>query len=407
MAEFSVNQIEQIARNAARNNLDRYRQAIETYVVPAYTRGATESELRAALYRASKEYHTAVNYEIYYTLPSSKASEAFLEIEKQAGRNTPNGAYFEMNVRTKMMEANQDPDPETGLWAGTVFYYVALTYLADLQLPFEQSPLANEINQQQYQLERSVFSDIESYLRQRSTGQPGTPLQNSTPVQNSNYAQPGSARQPGNYAYPGSTMQGNGTPQNGLAQSTPAYNTVATRAMNMKWYWFATNIQSILSAIAFFLFALVYLTGSIYSTNYGIPAEKFYSVYPALKVVDYCYAIALILLGTFSLVIRHGLKKRYQNAPFYYMASYAIPLIVSFLYRVETGVLFGASTFSPTFFAQIPVIGGYIVLNYVYFKKRRHLFPNTSTNYTTFIKANLIIVAIVALFGFVGAFGTF
>ena len=116
MAEFSVNQIEQIAKNAARNNLDRYRQAIETYVVPAYTRGATESELHVALYRASKEYHNAVNREIYYALPTSKASEAFLELERLAGRNTPNGAYFKECVRTKMIEANQNPDPETGLW---------------------------------------------------------------------------------------------------------------------------------------------------------------------------------------------------------------------------------------------------------------------------------------------------
>ena len=401
MAEFSVNQIEQIARNAARNNLDRYRQAIEAYVVPAYTRGATEGELRAALYRASKEYHTAVNYEIYYTLPRSKASEAFLEIEKQAGRSTPNGSYFEMHVRTKMIEANQDPDPETGLWAGTVFYYVALTYLADLQLPFEQSTLANEINQQQYQLERSVFSDIESYLRQRGGNQTGSA------AQSNNYGQPASAQQPGNYAYPGGAVQSSGISQNGFAQSTPAYNTVDTRPMGMKWNWFATNIQSILSAIVLFLYALVYFTGSIYMTNYGIPAEKFYSVYPALKVVDYCYAITLILLGAFSLVIRHGLKKRYQNAPFYYMSSYAIPLIASFLYTIETGVLFGVSTLTPIFFIQIPVIGGYLVLNYVYFKKRRHLFPNTSPNYTTFIKANLIIIAIVALLGFVGAFGTF
>ena len=141
MAEFSVNQIEQITKNAARNNLDRYRQAIETYVVPAYTRGATESELHAALYRASKEYHNAVNREIYYALPTSKASEAFLELERLAGRNTPNGAYFKECVRTKMIEVNQNPDPETGLWVGTVFYYVVLTYLTDLQLPFEQTAL--------------------------------------------------------------------------------------------------------------------------------------------------------------------------------------------------------------------------------------------------------------------------
>ncbi len=400
MAEFSVNQIEQIAKNAARNNLDRYRQAIETYVVPAYTRGATESELHAALYRASKEYHNAVNREIYYALPTSKASEAFLELERLAGRNTPNGAYFKECVRTKMIEANQNPDPETGLWAGTVFYYVVLTYLTDLQLPFEQSALANEINQQQYQLERSVFSDIESYLRQCGNGQTSTPVQSATSVQ------PGNVQQPG-YTYPGSAVQGSNISQNGFAQSAPAYNTVDTRAMKMKWYWFVTNIQSILSAIVFFLYALVYLTGSIYPTNYGIPAEKFYSLYPALRVVDYCYAIALILLGAFSLVIRHGLKKRYQNAPFYYMSSYAVPLIISFLYTIETGLIFGVSAFTLALFMQIPVMGGYIVLNYVYFKKRRHLFPNTSSNYTTFIKANLIIIAVVALLGFVGTFGTF
>lgn len=400
MEEFSVNQIEQIAKNAARNNLARYQQAIEAYVVPAYQRGATQGELQAALYRASKEYHNAVNYEIYYTLPRSKTSETFLEIEKQAGRSTPNGAYFEMNVRTKMLEANQDPDPATGLWAGTVFYYVVLTYLTDLQRPFEQSAIANEINQQQYQLERSVFSDIESYLRQRGNGQ------TSTPVQNANSVQPGSVQQPG-YTYPGSAVQGSGIPQNGFAQSAPAYNTADTRAMKMKWYWFVTNIQSILSAIVFFLYAIVYFTGSTYMTNYGIPVEKFYSLYPALKVVDYCYAIALLLLGAFSLVIRHGLKKRYKNAPFYYMLSYAVPLIISFLYTFETGFIFGVSTFTLALFMQIPVMGGYIVLNYVYFKKRHHLFPNTSSSYTTFIKANLIIIAVAALLGFVGAFGNF
>lgn len=400
MAEFSVNQIEQIAKNAARNNLARYQQAIETYVVPAYTCGATQGELQAALYRASKEYHNAVNREIYYALPTSKASEAFLELERLAGRNTPNGAYFKECVRTKMIEANQNPDPETGLWAGTVFYYVVLTYLTDLQLPFEQSALANEINQQQYQLERSVFSDIESYLRQRGNGQ------TNSPVQSAASAQPGSVQQPG-YTYPGSAVQGGNISQNGFAQSGPSYDTVDTRAMKMKWYWFVTNIQSILSAIVFFLYALVYLTGSIYPTNYGIPAEKFYSLYPALRVVDYCYAVALILLGAFSLVIRHGLKKRYQNAPFYYMSSYAVPLIISFLYTFETGLIFGASTFTLALLMQIPVMGGYIVLNYVYFKKRHHLFPNTSSSYTTFIKANLIIIAVVALLGFVGAFGNF
>lgn len=301
MAEFSATQIEQIARNAAKNNLERYRQAIENYVVPIYNRGGAESELHAALYRASKEYHNAVNREIYYALPTSKASEAFLELERLAGRNTPNGAYFKECVRTKMIEANQNPDPETGLWVGTVFYYVVLTYLTDLQLPFEQTALANELNQQQYQLERTVFSDIESYMRQRGTGQ------TNTPVQSANSVQPGSVQQPG-YTYPGSAAQGSGSSPNGFSQSAPAYDTVDTYAMKMKWYWFVTNIQSILSAIVFFLYALVYFTGSIYMTNYGIPVEKFYSLYPALRAVDYCYAIALILLGAFSLVIRHGLK---------------------------------------------------------------------------------------------------
>lgn len=400
MAEFSATQIEQIARNAAKNNLERYRQAIENYVVPIYNRGGAESELHAALYRASKEYHNAVNREIYYALPTSKASEAFLELERLAGRNTPNGAYFKECVRTKMIEANQNPDPETGLWVGTVFYYVVLTYLTDLQLPFEQTALANELNQQQYQLERTVFSDIESYMRQRGTGQ------TSTPVQSANSVQPGSVQQPG-YTYPGSAAQGSGSSPNGFSQSALAYDTVDTYAMKMKWYWFVTNIQSILSAIVFFLYALVYFTGSIYMTNYGIPVEKFYSLYPALRAVDYCYAIALILLGAFSLVIRHGLKKRYKNAPFYYMLSYAVPLITSFLYTFETGLIFGVSTFTLALLMQIPVMGGYIVLNYVYFKKRHHLFPNTSSNYTTFAKANLIIIAVVALLGFVGTFGTF
>ena len=401
MADFSVNQVEQIARNAIKNNLSRYGQAIESYVVPAYTRGAAEAEQRAALYRASKEYHDAVNDEIYYALPTSKKSESFLEFERLAGRNTPNGMYFKECVRTKMLEDNQDPDPETGLWAGTTFYYVVLTYLTDMQLPFEQGALANEINQQQYQQERTVFSDIESYLRQRSTGQPGSavpngaPLQNSTPVQNSNYAQPAN------------TMQGTGAPYTGFTQSAPAYNAMETRPMGMKWHWFVTNIQSIISAIVFFLYALVYFTGSIYSTNYNISAEKVFSLYPTLKIVDYCYAIALILLGAFSLSIRQGLKKRYKNAPFYYLLSYIAPLIVSFLYTIETGIVFGVSTLTAALFIQILVVGGFVVLNYVYFNKRRHLFPNTSPNYTTFSKATLIVTAIVTLFGFIGVFSTF
>lgn len=89
------------------------------------------------------------------------------------------------------------------------------------------------------------------------------------------------------------------------------------------------------------------------------------------------------------------------------MLSYAVPLITSFLYTFETGLIFGVSTFTLALLMQIPVMGGYIVLNYVYFKKRHHLFPNTSSNYTTFAKANLIIIAVVALLGFVGTFGTF
>ena len=399
MAEFSATQIEQIARNAAKNNLERYRQAIENYVVPVYNRGGAESELHAALYRASKEYHNAVNREIYYALPTSKASEAFLELERLAGRNTPNGAYFKECVRTKMIEANQNPDPETGLWVGTVFYYVVLTYLTDLQLPFEQTAFANELNQQQYQLERTVFSDIESYMRQRGTGQ------TSTPVQSANSVQPDSVQQPG-YTYPGSTAQGSGSSPNGFSQSVPAYDTVATRPMGMKWYWFATNIQSFFTVLYALAYAVGYLTGSIYEMQTETTAATVYQVYPNAKVVDMHLGVVFLLLAVYALVVRHGLKKYYKNAPLYYMASYIISIVTSIIYATELSAVLGSSAFNNTQFIEFLFIAVLLILNYIYYRKRRHLFSNESKRYSQSANGVIIIIAIVSFFGIVNTFGT-
>lgn len=156
--------------------------------------------------------------------------------------------------------------------------------------------------------------------------------------------------------------------------------TTVNNEMPMKWFKFVIYFQLFAGAFIGAVNAARYLTGLIY----GIDAESVYLVFPALGTADKVYGVILLLLAAMAIFVRMQLAKYKLNASTFYIAYLGIGLVANLIYSVYVYLLMyrimGAAVEE---YSSVASIIGYLlgngivlVLNIVYFKKRKHLFVN-------------------------------
>ena len=130
--------------------------------------------------------------------------------------------------------------------------------------------------------------------------------------------------------------------------------------------------------------ALTVLTGAHYRGG----ASLVYSILSSLRVIDILFGISLLLFAVFCVVTRYDLARFRRQGPTRYLWVYGLSIILPVVYLIAVfavlsgySSMFSLSSLIPSdsvieiiVYAVFDVI--MIIVNKIYFDKRRHLFVN-------------------------------
>lgn len=201
-------------------------------------------------------------------------------------------------------------------------------------------------------------------------------------------------------AYVGSTEQTYNVPNQNIQQEyyqnnmqnnmqNNAFNNVGQMYQNnvqyaqpelgMKWFKFIIYCQLFLSALSNIIYGFRIMLGA----HYGVTSKQLnyiYNHFDGLKILDVCIGICMVLLGVLALITRFMLSGYKKRGPAMYI-GYLIASIVMFLvyicafYIIVISVESTVSISSDSYISLVTSIV-LLVLNIIYFKKRKHLFVN-------------------------------
>lgn len=165
----------------------------------------------------------------------------------------------------------------------------------------------------------------------------------------------------------GTQPQGPGT--YGQAEGSGAQ---VQKALGMGWYKFIINFQLFLGAFMNVANAGRYFGG----LNYGESAELVYMFYEPLQILDVFMGAVLLAMAALCIYARTRLRRFRKNAVVIYLSIIVINMICEIIYTaaaygivgsLDDAVIVGAGT-NVVFYAV------FLIGNYIYFKKRKHLF---------------------------------
>lgn len=182
-----------------------------------------------------------------------------------------------------------------------------------------------------------------------------------------------------NNSQPGGAYNSQSVNNNQWEANNYAYNANSVQpALPMKWYKFVIYVQLFLTGLAALGSGFAALTGSMYGQD---NASAVYGLYPSLKVADIFIGIVWIAYAVFAVfIVRSQLVKYKSSAIMSLLICYGLsPLINTIHLIIQTSIvgislddLGGASQIIGQWIGMIVVI----VLSYIYFNKRKHLFTN-------------------------------
>ena len=163
-----------------------------------------------------------------------------------------------------------------------------------------------------------------------------------------------------------------------MTSQVPTYNQSTLheeqQEMPMKWYKFLIYFALFAGALLNLVNGIRLLTGSAY----GSDAYFVYSYFSGLKALDIFAGLFLISIAVFGIYTRFQLAGYKTNAPTMLLALYAGSVAYSLIYLI--GIKSIVSSYDMQYIDLSGVYGGIaggivmIVLNAVYFNKRKHLF---------------------------------
>ena len=155
-----------------------------------------------------------------------------------------------------------------------------------------------------------------------------------------------------------------------------------TTDMPMKWHKFLIYFSLWAGAVICFLNGFQRLTGSIYGSKEV--AAQIYNMYGSMKTVDTVFGVLFCILGVFMIYVRFQLAGFKKGAPSKLIMLYILQLILSVGYILVTaGVckLSVSEISGPDLTTTIAISIAMTIANYVYYKKRSHLFGEGDAAY--------------------------
>lgn len=189
----------------------------------------------------------------------------------------------------------------------------------------------------------------------------GSSVANNQPTENTqqNFGQP-------NYTQPNYT-QPNYTQPNNYAQPR-MYNV----QLEMKWFKFLIYFGLFAGAVLNCLSAILQITGAVYEGS----AEVVYIFFPELKFFDIFYTILLLALAVLQIFTRFQLSGFKKNGPKLILIVYSAAAVISLLYGIVASVILHEFLFNASMIISIIVPVVMVVLNKIYFDKRKDMFVN-------------------------------
>lgn len=160
--------------------------------------------------------------------------------------------------------------------------------------------------------------------------------------------------------------------------------TIVVADQGMAWYKFIIYVQLWAAAVVFIGAGITIMTGA----HYRGAATLVYGMLPSLRVIDILFGIALIAFAVFCVVTRYDLARFRHQGPTRYLWVYGLSIVIPLIYVAAVfAILSGyssmislSSLIPSDSIVQIVVYGIFdiimIVVNKIYFDKRKHLFVN-------------------------------
>lgn len=172
----------------------------------------------------------------------------------------------------------------------------------------------------------------------------------------------------------GSTFNDAQANNQAYAQPPVGYNPVQPMApaYPMGWFKFLIYFAFFAGAALSIINAVIFFTGP----DYGVPIKLVYARFPDLQVVDMVCGVLSLIAAALLLYVRFQLAGYKKSAPTMIMVPYAFNIIVS-LFQVIGGSMAtdGNLEYNMTsVVTSCAVAVVMIIVNYIYFKKRKALF---------------------------------
>ena len=150
----------------------------------------------------------------------------------------------------------------------------------------------------------------------------------------------------------------------------------------MKWFKFLIYFALFAGAVINFLGGIMALTGAQYNSSGHDVSALVYAFFPDLKTIDLIYGVVCIALAVLAVYTRFSLARFKNNAPNLLYAVYASAGITNLVYAIAVSSIVSkggeefANAVDVVSDGVIPLIVSIvmIVLNKVYFDKRKSLF---------------------------------
>ncbi len=147
-------------------------------------------------------------------------------------------------------------------------------------------------------------------------------------------------------------------------------------ALPMKWYNFLIFFALWAGAILNLLTGITHLFGWTYAAVGTSSKEIYATLGQGLQILDIVMGAAMIGLGIFSIVVRFQLAGYKKQGPRLLLVLYGVSVVVSILYPIIASAITSVNVMDSSLISSLVVSLVMMFVNYVYFKKRAHLFCN-------------------------------
>lgn len=148
-------------------------------------------------------------------------------------------------------------------------------------------------------------------------------------------------------------------------------------ARPMKWYKFLIYFALFAGGVINLYYGIIYISGMIYNIQGGgqAYADMVYNTFMGLKGLDVVFGILSILLAGLCVYTRFRLSQYRKDGPLFVYITYAVNGLITIIYSIVLANITGINQIAKII-VTVVVLAVAIVLNVIYFNKRKDLFVN-------------------------------